>query len=199
MLLRISVVDGIIDGRFDRVYRRWSAPRAKAGGRQRTPRGVLRVDGIERVTMGALTAEDAKRSGHPTLRALKEELGKRTGHVYRIDLSFAGEDPRVALRNNADLSAEDIATLRAKLDRKDAVSAPWTREYLRAIAEQPGRRAPDIAADFGLDKPTFKRRVRQLKELGLTESLKVGYRLSPRGEALLKHLSLLVLCGHLLT
>ena len=149
--------------------------------------------------MGALTAEDAKRSGHPTLRALKEELGKRTGHVYRIDLSFAGEDPRIALRNNADLSAEDIATLRAKLDRKDAVSAPWTRDYLRAIAEQPGRRAPDIAADFGLDKPTFKRRVRQLKELGLTESLKVGYRLSPRGKALIKHLSLLVFCGHLLT
>ena len=139
MLLRMAVVDGIIDGRFDRVYRRWSAPRAKAGGRQRTPRGVLRVDGIEQVTMGALTAEDAKRSGHPTLRALKEELGKRTGHVYRIDLSFAGEDPRIALRNNADLSAEDVATLRAKLDRKDAVSAPWTRDYLRAIAEQPGR------------------------------------------------------------
>jgi ribosomal protein S19E (S16A) len=32
---------------------------------------------------------------------------------------------------------------------------------------------------------TFKRRVRQLKELGLTESLEVGYRLSPRGRAVL--------------
>ena len=30
-----------------------------------------------------------------------------------------------------------------------------------------------------------KRRVRQLKELGLTESLDVGYRLSPRGAAVL--------------
>ena len=30
---------------------------------------------------------------------------------------------------------------------------------------------------------TFKRDVRRLKELGLTESLPVGYRLSPRGEA----------------
>ena len=29
----------------------------------------------------------------------------------------------------------------------------------------------------------FKRNVRKLKELGLTESLEVGYRLSPRGEA----------------
>jgi hypothetical protein len=32
---------------------------------------------------------------------------------------------------------------------------------------------------------SFKRDVRKLKELGLTESLEVGYRLSPRGAALL--------------
>jgi len=30
--------------------------------------------------------------------------------------------------------------------------------------------------------------VRKLKELGLTESLEVGYRLSPRGRALLERL-----------
>jgi hypothetical protein len=32
----------------------------------------------------------------------------------------------------------------------------------------------------------FKLDVRKLKELGLTESLPVGYRLSPRGEFLLQ-------------
>lgn len=31
----------------------------------------------------------------------------------------------------------------------------------------------------------FKRNVRKVKELGLTESLEVGYRLAPRGQALL--------------
>ena len=31
----------------------------------------------------------------------------------------------------------------------------------------------------------FKRDVRKLKELGLTESLEIGYRISPRGETLL--------------
>jgi hypothetical protein len=36
--------------------------------------------------------------------------------------------------------------------------------------------------------PTFKRLVRKLKELGLTESLTVGYRLSPRGRALFERL-----------
>lgn len=39
-----------------------------------------------------------------------------------------------------------------------------------------------------MDVARFKPRVRQLKELGLTESLEVGYRLSPRGRAVLRHL-----------
>ena len=36
-----------------------------------------------------------------------------------------------------------------------------------------------------MEKMAFKRRIRMLKELGLTESLEVGYQLSPRGRALL--------------
>jgi hypothetical protein len=44
-------------------------------------------------------------------------------------------------------------------------------------------RAPDLAARMGRETLPFKRDVRKLKELGLTESLEVGYRLSPRGRA----------------
>ena len=36
-----------------------------------------------------------------------------------------------------------------------------------------------------MDRPAFKLNVRKLKALGLTESLEVGYRLSPRGAAFL--------------
>ena len=36
-----------------------------------------------------------------------------------------------------------------------------------------------------MEKAVFKSRVRKLKALALTESLEVGYRLSPRGEAVL--------------
>ena len=36
---------------------------------------------------------------------------------------------------------------------------------------------------MGSDRPSFKINVRKLKELGLTESLEVGYRLSPLGKA----------------
>ena len=53
------------------------------------------------------------------------------------------------------------------------------------IAASPGVVSTVLADQVGMDRPTFKRRVRQLKELGFTESLEVGYRLSPRGEAYL--------------
>ena len=47
-------------------------------------------------------------------------------------------------------------------------------------------RAPDLAAQVGRETGEFKRDVRKLKELGLTISLEVGYRLSPRGQAYLQ-------------
>jgi hypothetical protein len=42
-----------------------------------------------------------------------------------------------------------------------------------------------LARALGAEKMRFKQDVRKLKELGLTESLEVGYRLSPRGQAVL--------------
>jgi len=40
----------------------------------------------------------------------------------------------------------------------------------------------------GRETQPFKRDVRKLKELGLTESLERGYQLSPRGQALMGRL-----------
>ena len=62
----------------------------------------------------------------------------------------------------------------------------WTSRVLKLIARRPGVRAPDLAAVVGRATRLFKADVRKLKELGLTESLEVGYRLSPRGRAWLK-------------
>jgi len=44
---------------------------------------------------------------------------------------------------------------------------------------QPGVVSTELAPRLDLERLPFKQRVRRLKELGLTESLKVGYRLSP--------------------
>ena len=56
---------------------------------------------------------------------------------------------------------------------------------LELIAARPAVRAPDLAASLGRETQPFKADVRKLKELGLTESLLVGYRLSPRGRSYL--------------
>ena len=56
---------------------------------------------------------------------------------------------------------------------------------LELIRANPATRAPDLAASLGRETKGFKTDVRKLKTLGLTESLVVGYRLSPRGETFL--------------
>jgi hypothetical protein len=56
------------------------------------------------------------------------------------------------------------------------------------IHDQPNTHAAILAGQIGLDIPTFKPWVRKLKALGLTESLRPGYRLSPRGHKVLEAL-----------
>ena len=46
-----------------------------------------------------------------------------------------------------------------------------------------------LAEAMGWERQDFKLHVRRLKGLGLTLSLDVGYRLSPRGESYLRHLA----------
>jgi Mn-dependent DtxR family transcriptional regulator len=70
------------------------------------------------------------------------------------------------------------------MDRTSAIG-PWTRSTLDLIAERPETRAGDLAEQLGQERLPFKANVRKLKALGLTESLEVGYRLSPRGRAYL--------------
>ena len=78
----------------------------------------------------------------------------------------------------------------ARLARMDATSphGPWTAATLRAIDTRPGTVSTVIAADLSFDRTWLKTQIRKLKALGLTESLEVGYRLSPRGVTLMKAL-----------
>jgi hypothetical protein len=160
----------------------------RVGGTQRTVAGVLEVLAVDRVAVEDITEDDARQAGVRSRERLLRLLDRRPGaHVWRMRVRGAGADPRVALRAAADLGPADRAAIDGRLDRWDAASSegPWTRRTLRMIAERPGVRAPDLAATVGRETPPFKRDVRKLKELGLTESLEVGYRISPRGAAYL--------------
>ncbi len=189
MLIKSAVLARVKTGEITLQFRRWTRPTVKAGGTLRTQIGVLSIESVEKLARSAITAADARKAGYDSAAALLADLDARTdGHIYRIAIKPGGADPRIALRAKAALSAEERAALAAKLDRMDTASraGPWTRATLTAIAKHPGKRAPDLAEAFGRETLAFKRDVRKLKELGLTESLEVGYRLSPRGAAFLK-------------
>jgi len=158
----------------------------------RTPIGVLEVVRVDVVQPDAITEEEARRAGDGSLDELLAALERHgEGEVHRIELRFAGPDPRVALRARSRLDAGERAEIAARLARLDRASShgPWTEATLRAIAAAPGTRAADLAAGFGRERLSFKADVRKLKALGLTESLEVGYRLSPRGLAYLRSVS----------
>ena len=88
-------------------------------------------------------------------------------------------------RSSAKLTIEEIRQKITALGAR-AKDGPWAFRVLRAIEERPGVLAARLARSLGMETSLFKPRVRQLKELGLTESLEIGYRLSPRGEAFLR-------------
>lgn len=186
MLFRQDVLRRIAEGDVTLAFRRWRRPTVKAGGTLRTRVGVLAIDSVEPVDENQVTDADARRAGAADREALLAGL-RAEGRLYRVELRLAGPDPRIALRERSDISPEERAEIDARLARLDAASrhGPWTAAVLELIAEQPGTRAPDLAASFGRETTPFKTDVRKLKELGLTESLLVGYRLSPRGRAYL--------------
>jgi hypothetical protein len=182
MLFRQDALDRIRDGRVSVVFRRWRQARVRAGTRLRTMIGLVEVHAVDAVA--DVTDDDAARAGYASADALREDIpGDPDRQLFRIEVGFAGADPRIELRADAGVSDEDLATL-ARMDA--GKRGPWTGRVLTLIRDRPAVRAGDIYADAGYpDMLSFKRDVRRLKELGLTESLPVGYRLSPRGEAAL--------------
>jgi hypothetical protein len=189
VLIRPAELAAMRDGTVDLAFRRWDRPRLLVGTRMRTPVGLLEVVSVRKVAARAITADEARRAGASSRRQLLDQLaGRAERPIYRVELRYAGADPRAALRAQDELSDADREMLRSRLTRLDEASrhGPWTRQALEMIGRRPAVRAPDLAADFGLETVVFKRDIRKLKELGLTESLEIGYRLSPRGEAYLR-------------
>ena len=180
MLFKAPVLAAIAEGKVDLAFRRWRKPTVKAGGTLTTPVGVLAIDAIAVVAPEAISDADAVRAGYADAAAALAAL-EGEAPIHRIAFRLIGEDPRRALR--LDVSSAALDEIETRLARLDA-RAPWTAAVLELIAANPGVRAPDLAARLGRETLAFKMDVRKLKALGLTESLEVGYRLSPRGQAL---------------
>ena len=172
MLIRVADWERIRSGEVTLQFRRWKRPTVRAGGTLRTSLGVLAIDSVDVVSR--VSRAEAVAAGFPSVRSLMSSVEGREGALYRIRLRFVGEDPRIALRSSSSVDGISL---------NDAAVA-----LLRLVAANPGVRAADLAASVGREKLPFKADVRKLKAQGLTESLEVGYRLSPRGEAYLRSL-----------
>ncbi|MEV0731628.1 hypothetical protein [Polymorphospora sp. NPDC050346] len=192
MLFRSEVLDGIRRGTVSVVFRRWRQPRVRAGSRLRTAIGLVEIRSIGPVDEREVSDAEARRAGYRSAEALRADLpGSGDLRLFRIGVGYAGPDPREALREQDQLGVPELAALTERLARFDRAGArgAWTATVLRIIAEHPARRAAELAELAGYPATeVFKRDVRKLKELGLTESLETGYRLSPRGRAVVDRL-----------
>jgi len=172
------------------TYRRWKRRQVLPGRQYRTPGGRIEVDDLDVVTLDEITPADAAAAGYSSVPELVADLrGSPDLPLYRVRFHALGDpDPRALLAEAADLSADDLREIDRRLARLDAASrhGPWTVATLQLIDRRPEVRAGDLAEELGRDRPSFKADVRKLKGLGLTLSLDVGYRLSPRGEAYLQ-------------
>ena len=169
MIIPRPVLDQIAAGTVTLAFRRWRRPTVRAGGTLRTAIGVLAIDAVDPVDEADISPADARRAGFASRDALMAELARRPdGRLYRIAVRLSGPDPRVALRERADLDDAEAAQVARRLARLDAAGrrGPWTAGVLRLIAARPAVRAADLAASAGLERDRLKADVRKLKGAG---------------------------------
>jgi hypothetical protein len=189
VLFSASAWPGLADGSITVTFRTWAKPQAKVGGRYRVAGMLLEATDVRQVPAGSLTDDDAVAAGEANRAALLARLRhpRPDTAVWRVGLRYVGIDDRIERRAVDTLTDDDIAALRSRLERLDrGAGGPWTRTTLQLIEKYPGVVSTALARHTGQERPDFKINVRKLKEMGLTESLQVGYQLSPRGQALLR-------------
>lgn len=190
MLIEKRLHHGIQDGSVTVVFRRWKRRQVTAGKTYRTAAGRVVVDEVSEVAPSRIRRADALAAGYKSVAEAVADLRGTPGDpVFLLRLRpAADEDPRAALAGDAELSTADVEEITRRLERLDRASSygPWTDETLAIVERRPEVRAGDLAEELGREMLPFKLDVRKLKNLGLTLSLPVGYRLSPRGEAYLR-------------
>lgn len=185
MLFTRDAWAGLADGTITLTFRTWTRPQARTGGRYRVGGMLLEATSVAQVRAGDVTDAEARRAGAESSAALFERLGVDDPDraVWRVELRYVGPDDRIEWRADDALDDAAMTELQDRLDRLDRrAGTPWTLDTLQLIGRQPGVVSTELAGLLGRDRAAFKADVRKLKELGLTESLDVGYRLSPRGE-----------------
>jgi biotin operon repressor len=160
-----------------------------AGHQYRTGQGMVLAEAVDVITPDDITPELARAAGFADVPAARADLrGDPELPLYCVRFrAMDGPDPRDELAATSALTEADAAAIAGRLARMDAASkrGPWTAAVLAEIAARPAVSSVYLAETLDWERFDFKLHVRRLKALGLTISLDVGYRLSPRGAAYL--------------
>ena len=189
MLFEKRLREGIHEGRITLAFRRWQRGQVVAGHRYRTGLDLVEAEAVDIVATGNIDSGQARAAGYATVGDLLASLRGDAGlPLYRIRFRRLDQpDPRAELAAATSLTSDEVAALAARLARMDRAGArgPCTAAVLAQISGRPGVSSAVLAEEMGWVRADLKLQVRRLKELGLTISLDVGYRLSPRGKAYL--------------
>jgi hypothetical protein len=174
--------------KIETAIRKWTKPTVKENGTLITPAGQLRITSVKKISYNEITDNEIIQAGYSGRGELDAELShKNTGEIYKITFRLEGEDPRIELRQNSNITPDELATLQKKLQALEArtMVKGWSMRILEAVNNLPGLYAIQYANKLGYEKMWFKLQIRKLKNLGLTISLENGYEISPRGKAFL--------------
>jgi len=150
---------------------------------------MVLCEAVDVIKPADITRKLARAAGFADVQAALADLrGDPELPLYCVRFrALEGPDPRDELASTATLTDDEAAAIASRLARMDAASkrGPWTAAVLAQIAERPAVSSVYLSETLDWERADFKLHVRRLKSLGLTISLDVGYRLSPRGAAYL--------------
>lgn len=120
MLFKVKTLEKIKVGQVDLAFRKWKKASVKEGGTLKTPIGILRIHKVLPVFINNISVEDIRRAGFLNFSELEKELSKSSGDIlYKIEFHLEGEDPRIALRSDDNLTEQDIEIIQSKLRKFD--------------------------------------------------------------------------------
>lgn len=192
MLFKEVHLKGIREGKITLAFRQWQKASVKKGSLLNTSVGLLKIDSIETVNENDITNKDAQKAGFTDKKQLLKSFPhNHDGEIFKISIHYHSEDPRIKLREQAELSNQQLEEIRRKLERLDRYSkkGPWTNQVLLRIKDHPHLPAAGITNLTGFEKEWLKINIRTLKNMGLTISHTIGYELFPLGNGYLNKLT----------
>lgn len=193
MLFKQKDLEGIKAGKITLSFRNWKRLSIHVGSEIKTGLGIVKIGSIREIQLEEISDEDAVEAGFSSAKSLVGLLqSQKEGQIYKIAVSYLGENPKIELPGSGLISEEEFTALKTDLENLDKYSkiGKWTLKTLEAIRENPKLKAADLAVKVKKEKEWLKLNIRKLKALGLTISHEPGYTLSPKGEEYLKMLGI---------